>query len=72
MAMERSEYVSRITYPLVRLLLSGVFLAITHGVIEIKLDMARNMSRTVDLDIDIGADAVDYKCVPCLFAMMAY
>jgi len=23
-----------------------------------------NMTRTVDLDIDIGADAVDYKCVP--------
>ncbi|KAG1745174.1 emp24/gp25L/p24 family/GOLD-domain-containing protein [Suillus lakei] len=32
--------------------------------LDIKLDMARNMSRTVDLDIDIGTDAVDYKCVP--------
>ncbi|KAG1767966.1 emp24/gp25L/p24 family/GOLD-domain-containing protein [Suillus occidentalis] len=30
---------------------------------EIKLDMARNMSRTVDLDIDIGADAVDYNAI---------
>ncbi|KAG1800223.1 emp24/gp25L/p24 family/GOLD-domain-containing protein, partial [Suillus plorans] len=30
---------------------------------DIKLDMARNMSRTVDLDIDIGADAVDYNAI---------
>jgi hypothetical protein len=71
MAMERLGYVSRIIYPLV-CLLSGVLLAITYGAIDIKLDMARNMSRTVDLDIDIGADAVDYKCVLCLIAMIAY
>ncbi|KAG1748296.1 emp24/gp25L/p24 family/GOLD-domain-containing protein, partial [Suillus paluster] len=30
---------------------------------DIKLDTARNMSRTVDLDIDIGADAVDYNAI---------
>lgn len=30
------------------------------------------MTRTIDLDVDIGADAVDYKCVLCLFAIMAY
>lgn len=41
-----------------------------HGVIGVKLDLARNMTRTVDLDIDIGADAVDYKCVHSLSAIM--
>ena len=29
----------------------------------VKSDIARNMTRTIDLDVDIGADAVDYKCV---------
>ncbi|KAJ8594162.1 hypothetical protein M405DRAFT_809610 [Rhizopogon salebrosus TDB-379] len=29
----------------------------------IKLEQARNMSRTIDLDIDIGADAVDYNAI---------
>lgn len=33
--------------------------------IDVKADVARNMTRTIDLDIDIGADAVDYKYVPC-------
>ena len=27
-------------------------------------DEKSKLSRVVDLDIDIGADAVDYKCVP--------
>lgn len=30
---------------------------------DVKMDVARNMTRTIDLDIDIGADAVDYKYV---------
>ncbi|KAG2144551.1 CHAT domain-containing protein [Suillus clintonianus] len=32
---------------------------------EIKLDIAQNMRRTVDLDIYIGADAVEYKLRNC-------
>jgi hypothetical protein len=43
-------------------------LDIVHGVVRIKLEQAQNMSRSVDLDIVIGADIVDYKCVPWLFA----
>ncbi|KAH0826564.1 emp24/gp25L/p24 family/GOLD-domain-containing protein [Lanmaoa asiatica] len=35
-----------------------------HLAPEIKTGIARNMTRTIDLDIDIGADAVDYKYVP--------
>ncbi|KAG1776388.1 hypothetical protein EV702DRAFT_1110383 [Suillus placidus] len=30
---------------------------------SIKLDMAWNMSRIVDLDIDIETDAVDYNAI---------
>ncbi|KAG6332440.1 hypothetical protein ID866_6646 [Astraeus odoratus] len=30
---------------------------------DVKYAVAQNMSRTVDLDVDIGADAVDYKYV---------
>ena len=29
------------------------------------------MTRTIDLDIDIGADAVDYKYVPLYFTFFA-
>ena len=32
--------------------------------IDVRTEIARNMTRTIDLDIDIGADAVDYKYVP--------
>jgi len=73
MVREKLECVSRIIYPPVCLLsrLSGALLEM-DGVIDIKLDKAWNMSRTVDLDIDIGADAVDYKYVYYLFAMIAY
>lgn len=36
---------------------------------DVKGELAVNMSRTIDLDVDIGADAVDYKYVsPCLSA----
>jgi hypothetical protein len=42
-------------------------LDIVHGVVGIKLEQAQNMSRSVDLDIVIRADIVDYKCVPWLF-----
>jgi hypothetical protein len=72
MVRERLGCVSRITCLPVRLLLSGAVLAIAYGIIGIKLEQARNMSRTIDLDIDIGADAVDYKYVPCLFARIAF
>lgn len=30
---------------------------------DVKITMAQNMSRTVDLDIDIGVDAVDYNAI---------
>ena len=30
---------------------------------DVKTEIGRNMTRTIDLDIDIGADAVDYKYV---------
>jgi len=30
---------------------------------DVKTDLARNMTRTIDLDIDIGADAVDYNAI---------
>jgi len=30
---------------------------------DVKMDIARNMTRTIDLDIDIGADAVDYNAI---------
>ncbi|KAF8842933.1 hypothetical protein BDN67DRAFT_965093 [Paxillus ammoniavirescens] len=30
---------------------------------ETRTEMARNMTRTIDLDIDIGADAVDYNAI---------
>lgn len=30
------------------------------------MSKAKNMSRIIDLDVDIGADAVDYKCVTFL------
>lgn len=28
---------------------------------DVKINVAHNMSRTIDLDVDIGAEAVDYK-----------
>ena len=31
------------------------------NILDVKIQLAHNMSRTIDLDIDIGADAVDYK-----------
>jgi len=31
--------------------------------VETRTEMARNMTRTIDLDIDIGADAVDYNAI---------
>lgn len=30
---------------------------------DVKVEIARNMTRTIDLDIDIGADAVDYNAI---------
>ncbi|KAL4079597.1 emp24/gp25L/p24 family/GOLD-domain-containing protein [Scleroderma citrinum] len=30
---------------------------------DVKINLAQNMSRTIDLDIDIGADAVDYNAI---------
>ncbi|KAN0084269.1 emp24/gp25L/p24 family/GOLD domain containing protein [Tylopilus felleus] len=30
---------------------------------DVKMEIARNMTRVIDLDIDIGADAVDYNAI---------
>lgn len=30
------------------------------------MSRGKDMSRIIDLDVDIGADAVDYKCVSSL------
>lgn len=32
--------------------------------IEVRTEIAWNMARTIDLNIEIGADTVDYECVP--------
>jgi hypothetical protein len=42
---------------------------------DVRTEIGRNMTRTIDLDIDIGADAVDYKYVPLratLFARLVH
>jgi hypothetical protein len=38
---------------------------------DVRTEIGRNMTRTIDLDIDIGADAVDYKYVPLRAAPFA-
>lgn len=38
---------------------------LTYNILEVNMtDKSNKLSRVIDLDIDIGADAVDYKCVP--------
>ncbi|KAG8216815.1 emp24/gp25L/p24 family/GOLD-domain-containing protein [Butyriboletus roseoflavus] len=34
-----------------------------HLAPEVKMDIGRNITRTIDLDVDIGADAVDYNAI---------
>lgn len=55
-------FVSRTLFPQVSLssVLFAVFLK-GFAFLDITADRAAKMSRIVDLDVDIGADAVDYK-----------
>jgi len=34
-----------------------------HLAPEVRTEMERNMTRTIDLDVDVGADAVDYNAI---------
>lgn len=38
-------------------------MVVLKGLIDVPYDKASKLARVVDLDVDIGADAVDYKYV---------
>jgi hypothetical protein len=61
MQMGRLESVSEITWTIVTfspILFSGFLLTC---LLAVPSDQAKTRSRIIDLDVDIGADAVDYK-----------